>query len=81
MGVSAFPHPEMEVHGSFGDAGAISALAQVGLTKRELFAAIAMHGLLGHINLYTGRNTGELMQFCLEASIEVADGLLTELEK
>ena len=75
MGLSAFPHPKMETHKAFGEAGPIFASAQVGLTKRELFAAMAMQGLLSGC---IATSEGETI---FKDAVELADSLLTELEK
>ena len=74
MGISAFPHPEMEIWGPVGDAGPITASAQVGLTKRELFAAMAMQGLLANPGNAFPRAAVKRI------AVEQANQLLAELE-
>lgn len=58
----AFPSPSQYGFGS-------------GLTKRELFAAIALQGMLSRSNINAS------YQKYAEGSIAVADALLAELEK
>lgn len=48
---------------------------QGGISKRELFAAMAMQGLL--VNEYVDSTYDE----CAKTSVRYADALLTELEK
>lgn len=52
------------------------------LTKRDLFAAMAMQGMcasrLGNVNL---NETASLIRYCAEDSIKLADALLLELNK
>ena len=75
MGVSAFPHPKMETHKAFGEAGPIFAVAQTGITKRELFAAMAMQGLLSNPDNAIGRMA------VARIAVAQSDLLLKELEK
>lgn len=50
-----------------------------GLTKRELFAAMAMQGLLGTITL--SRYEDSTIMGVVRASVEYADALIAELAK
>lgn len=58
---------------------------QIGLTKRELFAAMAMQALLGRSSARPGSPTAEAMRSFAETGARVAirhaDALLAELEK
>lgn len=60
-----------------GDEIRIDVPPSVGLSKRELFAAMAMHGFIGHFWMDTNPvNTG-----IAQKSIELADALLKALEE
>ncbi len=50
-----------------------------GLTKRELFAALAMQGFIA--GCYAGNNAGFTVQGNCVAAVEYADALLAELAK
>lgn len=56
-----------------------------GLTKREMFAAMAMQGLVAHKSIPTkGRLAGDTHPVCAEMAIRcvvMADALLAELER
>lgn len=49
------------------------------LTKRELFAAMAMQGFIS--GLYAGTNAGFTVEGTCFASVEYADALIAELSK
>lgn len=63
--------------------------SRVGLTKRELFAAMAMQGILASPDIVTAYNqerfikgdVGTIFERVSQASISYADALLAELEK
>jgi len=52
---------------------------RTGLTKREHFAAMAMHGIISSGNLRAKQE--ELLEGVSRAAVEYADALLAELEK
>lgn len=64
----AYPRPHSEISMNRKEP------AQAGLTKRELFAAMAMQGLMA--NPQHNHSAGEIASI----AIVVADALLTELE-
>ena len=53
----------------------LTTVSQMGLTKREYFAAMAMQGILSN------PNRGYQVEKVVAASLEYADGLLNEIEK
>lgn len=58
--------------------------AENGLTKRELFAAMAMQGMLADHTLAIGYGKSEgdeLMENTVSSAVRYADALLAELEK
>lgn len=66
LGDAAFPYPEGEFHG-----------AQGGLTKRELFAAMAMQGLCANHDI--GVEFGG--SYFAVTAVKQADALLTALRE
>lgn len=58
-------------------------MSQPGLTKRELFAAMAMQGLLGNAtySLSYVADGRTFMGLCSRDSVELADALIAELAK
>lgn len=50
-----------------------------GLTKREAYALVAMHGLIS--GCYSGNNFGFTMEGNVLAAVDYADALLAELAK
>ena len=75
---SAFP-TEMEVHTAFGS----TKRAEIGLTKREHYAGLAMQGLLA--NSYSNGFSQPLSEYDSKSiakfSIEYADEILKQLEE
>lgn len=59
--------------------GAIAGFQYAGLSKRELFAAMAMQGFIS--GLYAGTNAGFTVEGTCFASVEYADALIAELSK
>ncbi len=56
--------------------------AEIGLTKREFFASIAMQGLLSNITKITGEWKDQLTPaFIAEKAVKSADALIAELKK
>jgi hypothetical protein len=73
--------PEHAVTNSMPGAAAIRTAVTGGLTKRELFAAMAMQGwLAGCANAYS-EFTGLNVDTAVKASVKVADALLTALRE
>lgn len=66
----AFPHTELDTYSGK------PCNQHFGLTKRELFAAMAMQGILANPERIGGKDQ-ELTQY----SVMLADALLTELNK
>jgi hypothetical protein len=65
-----------------GNKGAFSKAdggSQIGLTKREYFAALAMQGVLSHNSKYspTPNQAADIAMY----AVQIADGLLKELDK
>lgn len=54
-------------------------IANCGLTKRELFAAIAMQGLIA--GCFAGNNAGFTTKGNCVASVEYSDALIKELKE
>ena len=72
---SAFP-TEMEVHTAFGS----TKRAEIGLTKREHYAGLAMQGLLALPDKGTYGSFDEAIERICEVSVKFADELLKQLE-
>ena len=72
---SAFP-TEMEVHTAFGS----TKRAEIGLTKREHYAGLAMQGLLALPDKGTYGSLDEAIERICEVSVKFADELLKQLE-
>ena len=72
---SAFP-TEIEVHTAFGS----TKRAEIGLTKREYFAGLAMQGLLALPDKGTFGSFDEAIERICEVSVKFADELLKQLE-
>ena len=74
---SAFP-TEMEVHTAFGS----TKRTEIGLSKREYFAVLALQGLISSFTekaSYGGWGTE--MEATIKCAIDYADELLKQLEK
>lgn len=71
----AFPTPNTLVMGGVGH----DIRSAGGLTKRELFAAMAMQGFIS--GCYAGNNAGFTVHGNCFAAVEYADALIAELEK
>lgn len=74
MSENAFPEVQSS-GGQYHDSPVTSVWSEGGLTKRELFAAMAMQGYL------SDRNGGHPINEVPKWSIEVADALIAELAK
>ena len=72
---SAFP-TEIEVHTAFGS----TKRAEIGLTKREHYAGLAMQGLLALPDKGTYGSFDEAIERICEVSVKFADELLKQLE-
>lgn len=68
---SAYPHTR-----TVRDGGYMKTVTEPGLTKRELFAAMAMQGLMSHPDL-CGLSSDRRAAY----AVECADDLLAELAK
>ena len=76
---SAFPrHVSVEAY-SRGHRTNNPITVEGGLTKRELFAAMAMQGLIA--GCYGGNNVGFTVSGNCVAAVEYADALIAELAK
>ena len=73
---SAFP-TEIEVHTAFGS----TKRAEIGLTKREHYAGLAMQGLLALPDKGTYGSFDEAIERICEVSVKFADELLKQLEE
>ena len=71
----AFP-TEIEVHTAFGS----TKRAEIGLTKREHYAGLAMQGLLALPDKGTYGSFDEAIERICEVSVKFADELLKQLE-
>ena len=56
-------------------------IIQPSLSKRELFAAMAMQGVLGNNDYQHAFGSRESYKICARDSVTYADALLAELEK
>ena len=75
---SAFPSYEFEVLENVG----IKVHSGGGLTKREIFAAMALQGLLSDTRIADGfSDIKKFKEHLAEASVGYADALLAELAK
>ncbi len=57
---------------------------ELGLTKREYFAARAMQGLCSnsaHIETFSGNNPTPVPSYIVEIAVNLADALIAELNK
>ncbi len=77
---AAFPGeilPAPPVHQGGG-----SYIGYPGLTKRELFAAMAMQGMIGAIDsAWNPEQIRQLFEFAPSGAVKMADGLIAELAK
>ncbi len=78
---SAFPQQTWEI----AQGGRLGQFTRGGLTKRELFAAMAMQGLLSNdLEIYRADGSvcsqGDVHRVCAAASVAYADELLRALE-
>lgn len=55
-------------------------VAHLGLTKREYFAGLAMHGLLANSTIHE-QHTRDAIEWIADHAIRQADELLKQLEK
>lgn len=62
--------------------GPLDPAPEGGLTKREVFAALAMHGMTTGVISYQREWTGQMTPaFIAEQSVKIADGLIKALEE
>lgn len=73
---SAYPQTE-----EVGDRGDYRLMQRGGLTKREVFAALAMHQLLNGAVLPTAADRAEWLPMLAGVACEVADAMVSELAK
>jgi len=72
------PSPDLE---NWPDNESVHNVAFDGLTKRELFAAMAMLGNLSTLHHSWGCSPDSLIEACAMLAVKSADALLAELEK
>lgn len=82
----AYPSDKEYTEGGkdFLDAPIIVHRQSFGLTKREYFAARAMHGLCSnsaHIETFSGNNPTPVPSYIAEIAVNLADALIAALNK
>lgn len=73
---SEIEHQLLQAHALAAKAGQLPAFG--GLTKRELFAAMAMQGFI--TGCYAGNNAGFTVEGNISAAVDYADALIKALE-